>query len=142
MTSLFFVDFYSQKNNDIDEPRLYIDRDYPTVYNSDGHEGTFTFNGYYRVENHPPPYPEDEHLEIYNRPYRYSHYLPSNICLYLKSNTTYEEHYYSVEIYKKVIHENTNRYSTINDEDGSEMNVCFFPTDHQTLYFKILETLK
>ncbi len=156
MTSLFFVEFYSLKKYDThDEPRIFIDRDYPTVYTCDGHNGTlpeqrnasarrgtFTFNGYYRVENHPPPYPEDEQLEVYNRPYRHVHYLPQTLCMYVKSNTTTEEHYYVVEIYKREIHKNTNSYSTINDEDGSEMHVCFFPTDEQTLHFKILETWK
>ena len=35
-------------------------------------------------------------------------------------------------VYKKVIHESTDEYS----EEGT---ICFFPTNKQTLYFKILE---
>jgi hypothetical protein len=140
--SAFFVEFYSLKNTTHDEPILFIDRDYPTSYNCDNHEGTFTFNGYYYVENHPPPYVEDMKLKSYERPFRYSHYLPKTLGLYIKSNTTSEEHYYVVEIYKMTLHENTNKYSTINDDDDSEIHVCFFPTHNQTVHFKILETLK
>ena len=48
----------------------------PTAYECDGKEGFITFNGSYYVENHPPPYPEDEALPVYERPRRYTEYLP------------------------------------------------------------------
>lgn len=138
MTDLF-VDFNPSNKADT-WPTLFINRDYPTQYTCDGVNGIFTFNGYYNVENHPPPYPEDEGLQIYERPYRYLTYLPKLFDMYVK--TTDEEHYYRVEIFKKEIHKNTDKYSIIESDDGSEMQVCFFPTDKQTLHFKILETLK
>jgi hypothetical protein len=141
MTDLF-VAFYTRNNTGHSDPHLFVNDEYPTEYKCDGTQGSYTFNGYYYVENHPPPYPEDEKLKLYERPYRHSNYLPQILELYVKSYTTGEEHFYKVEIYKKEIHMNTDKISTITDDDGTEMNVCFFPTNLQTLYFKILETLK
>jgi hypothetical protein len=46
---------------------------------------------------------------------------------------------YIVEVYKKVIHENTDVISDIDDGDGENMKVCFFPTNRQTIYFRVLE---
>jgi hypothetical protein len=51
-----------------------------------------------------------------------------------------EEYMYLIEIYKRVIHESTDKYTEI-EEDGMPMKVCFFPTNKQTIYFRILETL-
>ena len=48
---------------------------------------------------------------------------------------------YTVEIYKKVIHENTDIISEIDDADGEKANICFFPTNRQTIYFRVLEVL-
>ena len=46
---------------------------------------------------------------------------------------------YIVEIYQKVIHENTDVVSEIDDDDGANTRVCFFPTNRQTIYFRVLE---
>jgi hypothetical protein len=110
-------------------------------------EGSITFNGYYYVEDGPPPY-EDNSYD------RYPKWLPQKVFLHTSlkeielevktETTTYtnynylEEHTYIVEIYKRVTHKSTNEYSTL--EDDTE--ICFFPTDLQTLYFRIIEKLK
>jgi hypothetical protein len=136
-------------------------RDEETVeYICDGNEGTICFDGYYYVEDHAPPYPEDDEMKPWERPTRYAEYLPQTLHLYVTRRetepwkkevneegtcTTYhyntlEEHMYLIEIYKRVIHECTDKFSEI-EEDGMPMKVCFFPTNKQTIYFRILETL-
>lgn len=50
-------------------------------------------------------------------------------------------HVYEVEFTRRVLKKNTNSYSKIEEEDGSEMNVCFFPTEHQVLHFRILQNI-
>jgi len=128
-------------------------------YVCDGKEGYICFDGYYYVEDHAPPYPEDEGLEAWNRPSRYSEWLPKKVgmIVHLRETepskteiqengstrmfyTMLEDNAYSIEIYKRVIHEKTDRMSEI-EEDGEIMNVCFFPTNKQTLYFRVLDTL-
>ena len=135
-------------------------RDEETVeYICDGNEGTICFDGYYYVEDHAPPYPEDDEMKSWERPTRYSEYLPQKLHLYMKRrekepykqevdekgiSTSYytiiEEYMYLIEIYKRVIHELTDKYTEI-EEDGMPMKVCFFSTNKQTIYFRILETL-
>jgi hypothetical protein len=58
--------------------------------------------------------------------------------------TTYsciQHHMYEVEFYRREIIKNTNAYSTIEEDDGTEMNVCFFPTNYQRVYFKVLREI-
>lgn len=123
----------------------YICSDEPFEYVCDGEEGYITFDGYYYVENHAPPYPEDSDLENSGR---YPEWLPKTMnMIYVKReeappSKVIEETVYTIEIYKKIIHKSTNRISQIEDDDGEVMNVCFFPTNKQTIYFRILETLK
>ena len=134
----------------------YIRDQEPIEYKLDCSEGSITFDGYYYVEDHGPPYPEDELLPFCERPERRSQYLPQivdmhvHVCeripyreekigdfLYINYKTI-ENHMYKVEIYKRVIHECTDQISEL-EEDGEIMHVCFFPTDKQTIYFRILE---
>ena len=60
--------------------------------------------------------------------------------------TTYsciQHHMYEVEFYRREIITNTNAYSTLEEEGyDSKMKVCFFPTDHQRIYFKVLREIK
>ena len=53
----------------------------------------------------------------------------------------HEESHYLIEVYKREIHQKTDKYSETQDDDGEVMNICFFPTCEQTLYFKVLEKL-
>ena len=138
----------------------YIMGQTPIKYVCDGKEGFITFNGTYHVENHPPPYPEDEALPRWERPRRNTSYLPKEHMLHVilretepskvdisggVTSTRYniiEDNMYMVEIYKKVIHECTDQYGLADiDGDGDLVNVCFTPTNKQTVYFRILETI-
>jgi len=118
-----------------DEPRNPYIRDQDTkIFHMDASGGSITFNGYYYVEDHPPPYPEGN---SYNR---FSKWLPQQVLLHVKRNE--ERHIYIVEIYKRITHESTNEMSTIEEDDGTAMDVCFFPTNKQTLFFHVIEKLK
>jgi len=143
--------FFIPGKNDYAVP--YIRDEKPIEYICDGKEGSITFDGYYYVENHPPPYPEDAHLEIWNRVRRYQESLPKKIMMFMKIREskpykieddgefctkeyykTIKEEAYNIEIYKKVIHKCTN-------QTGESLDICFFPTNTQTIYFRVLETL-
>ena len=160
MTTTREVFFYNTE----EDPKArtpYIINQEPIEYTCDGTEGSMTFDGYYYVEDHAPPYPEDDDLEQWNRPSRHSEWLPKNIIMYTKLRDTapykdeydeekmctythyktHEEGHYHIEIYKRVIHETTDRYSKEHDEDGEGMNICFFPTCKQTIYFRVVQKL-
>ena len=117
-------------------------------------EGTIEFNGYYYVNDPSDDEPKDEWT--YHR--RYSETLPTILLMYVyvmdgeakpvpgepgsfRQEIISADHYL-VQVYKRDIIQNTDVISTIEDEDGSEMNVCFFPTDHQRLHFQILKVVK
>ena len=118
----------------------YICNQEPIEYFCDGKEGYIHFDGYYYVENHAPPYLEDEGLG----PRRYDVWLPQKLIMFVQlfEKEAYKELeclQYIVEVYKKVIHENTDVTSDIEDADGENMNICFFQTNRQTIYFRVLE---
>ena len=130
------------------------------VYECDGKEGSIEYNGYYYVENSGPPYPEDSDtsLKPWERPSRYSEWLPKKclmsltykekepykivrddikMCSHLYYNEIKKD-YYVIEIYKKETYECTNEISQI--EDGDEMmDVCFFPTNKMKIWFRVIE---
>jgi hypothetical protein len=133
----------------------YIRGQEPIEYFCDGKEGYIHFDGYYYVENHAPPYLEDDAVG----PCRCNAWLPQKLIMFSRlfekescevevvDNVTksyfkeVESVQYTVEIYKKVIHENTDIISEIDDADGEKANICFFPTNRQTIYFRVLEVL-
>jgi hypothetical protein len=82
-------------------------------YKNDDKEGHITFNGYYYIEDSDLP--------------RTLLMLPHH------TNPVYE-----IEIYKRALIKNTSVVGPVEDTDGSTMNVCFFPTMYQTLYFRVL----
>lgn len=146
------INFYGYEN-DTHKQAPYICNQEPIEYFCDGKEGYIHFDGYYYVENHAPPYLEDEALG----PRRYDVWLPQKLTMFMQvfekepykaevgGNVTmsyYKELeclQYIVEIYKKVIHENTDVVSEIDDGYGENARVCFFPTNRQTIYFRVLE---
>jgi hypothetical protein len=114
-----------------------------TVYECDGKEGSLRFNGYFYVKDEPT---------------EYSDYLPMKMYLIMRrvekepwkveGGTQYfktvEEHMYSVEIYRRVTHDDTSQYGPVDigtEEDPDIQDVCFFPTCWQTIYFRVLEEL-
>jgi len=139
----------------------YIREHIPIEYVCDGKEGHIKFNGYYYVEDHSPPYPEDDGLEVWECPMRHSEWLPLKAFMHVKRREaepykvevdpenlitehfykTLEEQIYMVEIYKRILYEPTDQESEIQDERGGKMDVCFFPTNIQTIYFRVLEDL-
>ncbi len=111
-------------------------------------EGTIEFDGYYYVHDEMP---EKE----WER--QYSEVLPTRLLMDVivmdanvkpipdkpgsyRQETIMANQYY-IEVYKREYIKNTNVISTI-DDDGDEMRVCFFPTDHQRLHFRILKEVK
>ncbi len=75
-------------------------------------EGYVIFDGYYYEDNT-------------NLPQKMFSYILSRDDLY--------------EIYEKEERKSTNVVSTIEDEDGTEMNICFFPTNIIKLKFRVIK---
>ena len=125
MTKVFF-------HKSFHEP-IYIMDDKPIEYKCDEKEGSIYFNGYYYVEDSPPPYPDIRHDK----------WLPRTVTMGvgkedpLNNYNILDYKEYVIEIYKRVIHESTDIISEIED-DGERMSVCFFPTNKQTIYFRVL----
>jgi hypothetical protein len=153
-TSLYF------HNLDKDEHRVpFILNEKTFEYTCEGKEGSLTFDGYYYVDDHEPPYPEEDAMKLWERPTKYGVWLPQKLNLYVQVTekepykiekleggvtqyyfNTVEEHGYIIEVYKRIIHESTDRISEVDDEEDGPMNICFFPTNKQTIYFRVLET--
>ena len=53
-----------------------------------------------------------------------------------------EKKYYEVEIYDREKLKDTSEYGEMEDEDGSMMKVCFFPTHEQKIYFKVIKEIE
>lgn len=123
-----------------------------------GGEGTLTFDGYFYVNDAAELTPEEEQMQPWERPTRYSRNLPMQLRMVMQRRekepaqrevtpegwTRYhynvlETHDCIIEVYKRVTHESTNVISEIEDGGGEPMSVCFFPTNRQTLYFRIVE---
>jgi hypothetical protein len=148
--------FYDYEKG-IHKQKPYICGQEPIEYFCDGKEGYIHFDGYYYVENHAPPYLDDEDLEILDRPIRYDAWLPQKLIMFTQicekdpykvevvDNMTKSYHteletlQYIIEIYSKVIHENTDVISDIEEHDRENTIVCFFPTNRQTIYFRVIE---
>ena len=147
--------YFYQYEEDTHQQTPYICGQESIEYLCDGKEGYIHFDGYYYVENHAPPYLEDEALG----PIRYDVWLPQKLIMFtqLREKEPYnvevvdnvtKSYYkeletlrYIIEIYKKVIHENTDVISDIESNNKDAMRVCFFPTNRQTIYFRVLEIL-
>jgi hypothetical protein len=139
----------------------------PRAYECDGQQGHVRFNGYFYVED-GPPLPEDMATDASGRPLRlrhsrrYSEHLPLKMHMMMRRretdpykvevednvtkeyHNTVEEHMYFIEIYQRVKHLNTDQYGAVDigtEEEPDVQNVCFFPTDVQTIYFRVLEEL-
>lgn len=119
------------------------------AYECDGSQGMLEFDGYYYVNDTADPI--NDELDYVSR---YSVSLPkeeSVIVIVFHSTPPQiisdELYEYNVDVfdYKIVVERrekirDTSEYSTI--EDGNEeMNVCFFPTCRQRIYFRVIETL-
>ncbi len=130
-------------------------------YTCDGSEGIIEFDGYYRLNDGEGDYyksykslPSKElfctrlvsdtpkYVTRALNPWQPLELDPSHSSQNIEyvSYDILETNLYLIEVYRRETIECTNQISTIEDEDGEEMNVCFFPTDHQRIYFRVLET--
>ena len=135
--STYHVQFHTANPGDFSSP--YVRGGDSVVYECDGKEGTIAFNGYYYVENGPPPYHEDDHKATRRR---YSEWLPKKVFMSLRRHDNqHEPVFYKMEIYKMEVYESTNEISEIDDEDGETMKVCFFPTNRIKLWFRVLDDM-
>jgi hypothetical protein len=98
-------------------------------------EGSIHFDGYYYVMNEEFPKRvffittlRDE------KPYEEETTDKSYSCKY----KIVEEKYYEVEIYDRIEIENTSSYDEVEEEDGSKMRICYFPTHEQKILFKLV----
>ena len=133
----YYVQFHTASPGDFSVP--YVRHSDSVMYECDGKEGTIAFNGYYYVENGPPPYPEDSHRRARRR---YSEWLPKKVFMSLTHHDNQRQAvFYKIEIYKMEVYESTNEISEIDDEDGETMKVCFFPTNRIRLWFRVLENM-
>ena len=129
-------------------------------YTCDGSEGIIEFDGYYRLNDgdddfyeHCKSLPSKElicTLLLSDTPRIVPRLYPSHLVDICASDSSevqtclsysiLEQNTHLIEVYRRETIECTNQISRIEDEDGEEMNVCFFPTDRQRLYFRVLET--
>lgn len=100
----------------------------------DASEGYIEFNGYYYADDSTFP---RRYLMLYAR------YSDATTIKEEKGyRTIYAnqlEHTLAIEIYRREIIETTDVLSTIEDDDGESMDICFFPTNKQKLFFRILQ---
>jgi hypothetical protein len=126
----------------------YVDSYEPLEYTCDGTKGSLTFDGHYYIEDEEPT--NEERAESPHM------YLPQKLELYVHVHDakpyktevndqgitvshyrTINKYAHVVEIYKRVKHASTNKISTIEGEG----DVCFFPTNKQTIYFRVVRPL-
>jgi hypothetical protein len=144
------------------EHRVPYIRDKENVdYVFDGSDGSITFDGYFYVEDHAPPYAEDEGLKRWETD-RHSEWLPKKMFMHVQLRekepwktevsedrmstsvfyNTIEDNAYIIEVYRREKYECTDQISEIEDDDGTPMNVCFFPTMRQKIWFRVLEVVR
>lgn len=137
------------------DTRPYIQELIEYNYNEDTKEGQFKFNGYYYVDdatelpkvtflhmtlNEDEPYKVEE-VDESNSPFALRMKecgVTCGMCTRYYFNEL-ENRLFQIEIYKREKIKNTDVISTIDDDDGGEMDVCFFPTDIQIIYFRVLK---
>lgn len=128
MNDLRRFEFYSKERRD---PYVQHLKEFMIFDN----EGFIHFDGYYYVLNEEfpkhvffnttvreeKPYEEETKEDGYHAKYR-----------------IIEDMFYEVEVYdrKKIV--NTSSYDEVDEEDGSKMRICYFPTYEQKIYFKVI----
>ena len=120
-------------------------------YECDGKEGHFMFDGYYYVDDLPSDIHSNSLPQTLRMRMRRYSTLPEDTetwftqemmlgCLSEVKHTktkNLEDYDYTIEIYKRIKHQDTSYISEFEDEDGPA-RICFFPTHKQTLYFRVL----
>jgi hypothetical protein len=100
-------------------------------YNVSDTEGLIHFNGHYYVQMEELP------VRCFFNTYVREE-KPYNVEGNSSSYRILEEDFYEVEIYdiEKIV--NTSSYDEVDDEDGSKMKICYFPSHEQKIKFKII----
>ena len=110
-------------------------------YECDGKEGSIQFNGHFYVKDEELPMKMTLFVRRREKePYK----VDTEDNKTTQYHNTIEEHLYIVEIYRRIKHKSTDIYGHLDiGAEGEEdiQNVCFFPTQWQTIYFRILEVL-
>jgi hypothetical protein len=145
MDAKYHFDITPPKSVD-DRATLYLSTLYD--YKNDGNEGCIEFDGYfyYTLKGDEP---EDE----YSGYTRYKPLEKAILSVFYDPNGVGDlperpaserltDTFWEIEFIRREIVKNTNSYSEIEDDDGEIMNVCFFSTNHQRIYFKILREIK
>ena len=105
--------------------------------NIQGTKGYLVFDGYHRVENHPPPYPEYEGRE-WEKPH--DAWLPQPLTMIVIQRVKNEDILFNICATKREIIECTDTYGKDVDPDGNIMNISLCSTDKQKLYFDIVRS--
>ena len=120
-------------------------------YENDGQKGQITFDGYYNVEDTPPPYNDDE--------YHWDMCLPQALTLHVRHYTVSIEHEdemrygnakehvevldtytYTIEVYRRIYYDKYEDNTLQERTESTPMSLLnLFPTYKQTLYFRALE---
>ena len=99
-------------------------------------EGSIAFDGYYYVLDEEFPIRTFYNTTLREeKPYEEEITNEGHITKY----RNLEDTYYEIEIYDRQKLEDTSRISEIEDEDGSPMRVCFFPTHKQKILFRVIK---
>lgn len=89
------------------------------------------FDGYHYVEDDAYPLSYSMSVsETETTPYK----VEENVSYYC----TVRSDLFLIEIYRREKGEDTSSYSEELDEDGEPMNICFFPTCRQKMWFRVL----
>lgn len=99
-------------------------------------EGSIVFDGYYYVLDEEFPIRTFYNTTLHEeKPYEEETTDEGTIAKY----RNLEDTYYEIEFYDRQKLENTSKISEIEDEDGSPMRVCFFPTHKQKIQFRVIK---
>jgi hypothetical protein len=128
MNDLRRFEFFSKERRDPYVQKL-------IQFNIFDNEGFIHFDGYYYVMNEEFPtrvffnttVREDKPYEEETR--EDGHHAKYKII---------EDDFYEIEIYDRIKIENTSSYDEVDEEDGSKMRICYFPTYEQKIFFKVI----
>lgn len=98
-------------------------------------EGYIHFDGYYYVMNEEFPTRVFFNTTVREeKPYEEKQTEYGYECKY----RTIEDEFYEIEVYDRVKIENTSSYDEVEEDDGSKMRICYFPTYEQKIFFKVI----
>ena len=105
-------------------------------YNVSEDKGYLYFNGYYYVLNEEFPIRMFFSTVLYeDEPYE----VTQNGSDTYKRYKVLEKKFYEVEVYDREKLKDTSEFGEMEDENGSMMRVCFFPTHEQKIYFRVIK---